>query len=807
MKSEENIDIDGLDRLLQESERSSRLGNFDFVRLKHVFRKNFLVFIFLFVLSSTLSYLYIRYTKPVYQSQATIKIDLKSDAGVLGIKDYQTPRNKNNSNNLLSEIALIRSNLVLSEVPKKLDLRITYNLYGQILSDEKYLVSPIKLDYPLENNKIIYDRKLDITILSPREYEISIELRDGSITVKKSSFGVPTEFMGFKFILSTNSYFNKKLLGSKFYLVINSDRALQNYLSSKLRVEIAQAEANTINIFFSDFNSTKARDIINAIIEVYRDKTIEKQSKARQQTIEFIDNQLNQISDSLRNIENEIERFVRNSGMADPKPEFARLITKEDKLNEAKYDLKQQDLLLINLKKRIESNQVDTTFMVELSGIQGVGLSKLIDELNEMKREISTKALLEINTLAYQNARVKMRELQKNIRQYITENQLIIRAKIDTLDLKIKEVKDKFNNLPARESEHSRLRRFYNLHENFYILFLTKRVEFSIANAGIVQEFDVLSSPGIATTPIYPVKFTVYTIGIGAWIFFSFGYIVLLYFLQNTIINQEELERNVSVPLLGSVPRYNKEKLTVSALVVNHNPKSAISEALRSIRTNLEFLAPDKPKKIISVTSTISGEGKTFIALNLGGILAMSNQKVILLDLDMRKPKVHLGMDTDNDSGMSSILIGKNKIEECIKHSSIENFDFITAGTTPPNPSELILRKEFDKLIADLHEMYDVVLVDTPPVGLVTDGVIMMQKADIPIYVVRSDFSKKGVEKNINKLVKFNKIKKLTIILNAVSKSNAYNYGYGGYGYGYGYGYYDEDSSRKSWLKKLTFRK
>jgi capsular exopolysaccharide synthesis family protein len=263
------------------------------------------------------------------------------------------------------------------------------------------------------------------------------------------------------------------------------------------------------------------------------------------------------------------------------------------------------------------------------------------------------------------------------------------------------------------------------------------------------------------------------------------------------------------------VPKYKKE-VPVSQLLVDKNPKSLIAESFRSVRTNLQFVDNTPGPKIIAVTSTISGEGKTFVAINLAGIISFSGKKVIVLDLDMRKPKIHLGFGVENTRGMSTLLIAKDTLEECIQKSTLEDLHFITAGPIPPNPSELIISPRMNEIIEELKRRYDVILIDNPPVGLVTDGIAMIQRADYPIYIFRADYSKKIFVQNVDRLINENKITRMSTILNGVDierNKYGYNYGYGyGYGYGYtqgygaGYGYYEDrakDSRRRGWLGKL----
>src|SRR5690606_8106052 len=233
---------------------------------------------------------------------------------------------------------------------------------------------------------------------------------------------------------------------------------------------------------------------------------------------------------------------------------------------------------------------------------------------------------------------------------------------------------------------------------------------------------------------------------------------------------------------------------TVSKLVIDRNPKSAMSESLRSIRTNMDFMTKRKDQRVIAVTSTVSGEGKTFISVNLGAIIALSKQKVVIVDMDMRKPKIHHAFSHENSTkGVSTILIDKHGVSECIRSTAIAGLDYIPSGPTPPNPSELILDDELDMLLDDLKKIYDIIILDTPPVGLVTDGILVMRKSDLSIYVVRADYSKKAFLKSINKLVTINKFNNLALVLNSLSHGQGY-----GYGYGYGNHYYEETTKQKS---------
>jgi tyrosine-protein kinase Etk/Wzc len=295
-----------------------------------------------------------------------------------------------------------------------------------------------------------------------------------------------------------------------------------------------------------------------------------------------------------------------------------------------------------------------------------------------------------------------------------------------------------------------------------------------------------------------------YAIGVGISIVLSVILLTVRFISHDTIDSVEEIEKQINVPILGSVPFHTfKGKLTKQ--VVTDNPKSEIAEAIRTIRTNLDFMIPNNGgKKLLSVTSTIGSEGKTFISVNLGAIISMSNKKVILIDLDMRKPKLHLALEKQNNFGMSNLLVGQMKLSEVINHSSHENLDYISAGPPPPNPSELILLTELDDIISELKDIYDVIIIDTPPIGLVTDGMIIMKKVDLSLYIVRSEYSKRAYLRSINKLHGQTKIQHLSIIFNGVKRHGGVGYGYGAtYGYSDPSGYY-EDSEKKSKFNFLS---
>jgi capsular exopolysaccharide synthesis family protein len=246
------------------------------------------------------------------------------------------------------------------------------------------------------------------------------------------------------------------------------------------------------------------------------------------------------------------------------------------------------------------------------------------------------------------------------------------------------------------------------------------------------------------------------------------------------------------LPVLGAIPE--SFHLDDSPFHVLTNPKSMVSEAIRTLRTNLDFFATGEDKKIIAISSTVSGEGKSFLALNLGGILALSKKKVALLNLDMRKQRATLPFEVnDPGKGISTILIKKHAWKDCLVKTPLEYLDYIPSGPHPPNPSELLLNGEFSLLLDDLKKEYDFIVMDTPPIGLVTDGTMAMKRANLSIYVFRANYSKKEFIQSLRRMISINKFTNLAIVVNALPVSSK----------SYGYGYYEERTSKRNTFKKI----
>jgi len=357
--------------------------------------------------------------------------------------------------------------------------------------------------------------------------------------------------------------------------------------------------------------------------------------------------------------------------------------------------------------------------------------------------------------------------------------------------------------------------RIYKVNEGFYNQLVEKKAQYMIARAGHVSQNLILQKADVPDAPIYPIRSRILVI------FFAIGVLIISvitavkYLLHNEITTMSDVSKYTDAPIVGVIPNTRRAAKSDKRLLVENKANSIFTESFRTFRSNLEFLSTSKTSKVITVSSTISGEGKTFVALNLGGVLSFSGKKVLIIDMDLRRPKVHVNFKAENERGMSTLLIDRNTVDECVQHTEFPNYDFITAGPIPPNPSELATSDNFDRILEELKRRYDFIIIDTPPIGIVSDAIYSFQRSDYPIYVTRINYSKRNFIYNLNYIMDDKGIRNISIVLNGIElKTSGYGYSKGsqtygysyGYTYGYSYGYYgnskDEDL-KIGWLAKV----
>lgn len=781
----------------QTSPSGGGMDKIDKDKIISVFRRSLLWVVLIMLLSVSAAYLVVRYTKPLFESYSDIKLAYKSEASQLG---FGTGENVSNFNFISGEIELLKSRLFFSQVLKALPLEVSYYTQGNFLDDEKYRESPF-IAHATVRKQQAYDKHMMVTVHDEKRYSIKFPWDPVDTAPKEYVFGETISFQQLDLRLEATENLDSRYIGVPMYFILNSEGALLQYIGSNLEVSPLNLSANTIRISFKDFNRYKARDMVDAINSIYQTYTRKEKQRANNQKIDFLNDQLTEIEEKLDEYEDYFENFTIDN----------RTTNLDSDLGATIRYMTQLDSMI--LRVRSQQSSLNKIFQVVLDSAIVPSQSVLSPQLNTHLSELHDLQVRESQLLQSHNARTLVIRRHRQDIQFAKEALLdAIDGSIEANDAEIRgyikrraELNKTFVKLPSKGTEFNQAQRYYNLYEAFYLKLMERRTEFQIAQAGTTTEFVILSPGSLSYAPISPSKVFVYGAGVLGGALISVLLVGLLYLMHNTITGLEELEKLTAMPVLGGVPSYKGSKLPVTRMIISKNPKSSISEAFRSIRTNLEFISGKDDVKTISITSTISGEGKTFVCVNLAGILSLSDKRVVIVDLDMRRPRVHMAFEKENTiAGTSTVLIGKHSIEEALQPTDFKNLSYIPVGPTPPNPSELLLGSAFEQMIDELKGKFDIIVFDTPPIGLVTDGVLVMKKIDLPIYVFRADYSKRVFAKTLQRLHYINRFKNMAVVLNAMKSNSGQGYGYG---YGYTYGYYqDGANSRKSFFRRIFNR-
>ncbi len=782
-------------------ERITNFSNeFDLGLFAYIVRRSLVWIITCLLLAFSAAYLYLRYTAPTYSSSSTLQLGQSNNAqSVLKMNDMMME-----DNSLQADVQMLQSKFFVSKAVAMLPLRVRYFFRGQVLTEEFYKHSYYQVKNVEVADPAVQGLPITLDVLDNGNVHLSYVIGSTPYSVKAT--------VGQRFITPHFSGVLTTLEGGRspeiqdrgtLYITINDPKSLTNEFAGKIAVTITDLNAKTILISYKDHNATLARDICQAMADAYIAYDLERKSESAENILRFIESQKDKVFAELRDSEMKLEVFKRDNRVANMQDLTPLLLQRTDEYEDQMLKLRMEDNLLQEIEHaaKLDKGHLDVYQVLPL--LTGTSVETALDASittlgNLLKQREETAFETTEANVNLQLLERQIQTQQKLILETIATMRGRIASQVKDYEEKLRQYGNRFEEMPEKELAYARIERMFNINEKYYTQLLEKDIEYRISKAGFVPENRVLESAVLPSSPISPDRSMVLITYLLTGLIASVLIVLVRYILHDNITSLNDIAKasNASVGILGMVPKYKKE-IPVSQLLVDKNPKSLIAESFRSIRTNLQFVENGPGPKVIAVTSTISGEGKTFVAIHLAGIINFSDKRVVILDLDMRKPKIHLGFGVANVRGMSTLLIGKDSLEQCLQHSSLPGLDFITAGPIPPNPSELILGPNMAKLLDILKTMYDIVLIDTPPVGLVTDGIALIQQADIPIYIFRADYSKKLFIQNVDRLINENHITKLCAILNGVDVDrNKYGYAYGyGYGYGYGTGYGDGTGS------------
>lgn len=664
----------------------------------------------------------------------------------------------------------------------------------------------IQLDF-IENDKFIISIEFEEDKYNLINYSLDKSkplIPESELYEQTFSIGSIVETKFLNFTINKNSL-GSDLKGQTYFIRFNNF----NKIVGKFRkIDVATKKKGTslIELSLKGPNKKRIQDYINATIEVL-DKDQRKQKiQYAIKTKEYIDTLFIVESKNLKDIESDLGSYKQRNDIYDLSAEGSMLLGEATSLDAESLQMRNRLDYYSNLESYIRSrdNYDESIPAPALVNIEDPNITKSVGTLISLSKAKETLELTVKTSYPPLKKIIEEIELERQVLlEHISSIKITTKNSLNSVNKQIAKNNSKLRTLSPKEQKLLNFQRKYNITEANYNYLKQKSYEAGTAIAANVSDIKILDkAKDIGQVPIYPKGSFNYLVALMLGTVLPLLFIVTKEILDNKVSSVEEIERIYKIPVLGVLGRNNQE----NRLAVFQKPNSTIAESFRALRSNIQFMFKrDSKSKTIVITSSVSKEGKTMTAINMATVFALSGKKTVLVGFDLRKPKMHEDFGFDNNFGIVNYLIGEKSLEEVIRKSEIENLDVITSGTVPPNPSEIILNDTTDELFKILKEKYEYIIVDSPPVGLVADALELFKFSDAIIYLIRHNYSEKGMPKMIDDKYVNGEVKNISYVLNDFVVKNSYGRGYG-YGYGYGYGKYGSgyhSNEKQSFLSKL----
>lgn len=739
---------------------------------------------YLFVLflggALTGAYFYLKYTLPVYKSEGLILIKDDENAGQPGAEIIFTELGLGKKNKILeNETLVLTSTPIMLEVVKKLNLNYQYTSIDGLKKKVLYKDSPV---YVVSWHPETPDTEIYGILTDNGRGGYTFELEEYG-QVYEGEFGKELKLPMGSLTLSRKP---GKYADTKIGILILSEYGTAKGYAESIKVEIMGEQSSTLKVSLKDHSAERARDILVELLEAYNANSIALRNKAYESTIEMVNERINLIAQTLSDAERNLEAYRRANEVIQLGAEGTQLMAEMSSYNKEINSGEVQIQILNAIEDFLMKNRNNFEFVPTNLSINNLTLTAQLQRFNQLLDE---RKKMELNLgPANPELLLTQREIQ-NLRETIIENIRAIRRDLEIATGASKSARASLENrmysLPRRERELLEIERQKDVKEKLYLYLLQKREEAAISMAVTSPKGLVVEPPALSYAKLSPKPNQIWLIAFFLGLALPIGLIMFIESLNDKVHTEDDISRLTNVPIYGVLGQStSKEKL-----VVRENSRTAIAEMFRLLRANLSFISPNAPIKTILMTSSTSGEGKSFITLNLGMTLALSGKKVLIVELDLRRPKqeTYMSIEPGEDGVVNYIIDHSMKASQVVRNTGLHlNLDFIGSGPVPPNPGELILSSRLRELIAEMRERYDYIILDAPPVGLVADAIQMRDLADATLYVVRSGYTYKGQIRIIDEIAKNEKLNRPFIVLNAVPFNKP---GYGGATYGYGYGY------------------
>jgi capsular exopolysaccharide synthesis family protein len=707
-----------------------------------------------------------------------------------------------------NEIELLKSYTLAHRVFEKLNWRVSwyrkdfFKLKG-LYPNEPFIVQEVNNAANLEGLLLHLETEADSTYVLSADGTVMVNNMPRDIKfMSKGKFGEPFENDYFHFTLYWKGAEAPAEGGDYCFRFNNINRLTKTYLA-KQQIEPTGKTSDVIRLSIEGNEPMREIHYLNGLVSEYINRNLEFRTETKKRSLEFINKQLSGMSDSLNAAGSTVTRFRSQNQVLDISAEGGMVMQQLSEIEKERSQSQMQLDYFRSLLTYIEnSDSIRNMVMPSVIGIQDPSLNAVVLKLSDL---YSRRAVLSFSTHANNPTLLLLNKEIDQVTSQLRENliNLISNARLTIQNLQRREanITQQLNNLPVKEQQLIDITRQYELTSEIYTFLLQKQAETDIALASTVSNVQVIDparverikETGMSSRTLYLLAFALGLV--------LPGLIILgLDALNNTIHFQEDVEKLTPLTIIGNVPHSS----STNELVVIENPRAPITEAYRTIRTNLQYMLSEDRQQVISIHSIRPGEGKSFSSINLASILAVNDKKVLLIGADMRKPRLHQILNCSNESGLSTYLIGQSRYEEVIQKTDIENLYLLAAGPVPPNPAELLERKLYQNLMEQIRKEFDYIVIDNAPVSMVTDGLITGKQADLNIFILRYGVSRKDQLKFINDMAAREVMKHPALVINDI-RGSRYGYGYHYYSYSYHYGYYDEND-HGSWYHRKKKR-
>lgn len=750
--------------------------------------KNWFLFAIFLLFSFAIAFAYNRYTPELFRVETSILI--KEGDSMPTTSDLLYEKVSSHKKSLENKELLLKSFPIVNKTLKDLRFDIAYFIEGNIKVTETFY-APIIVN--CANTTTIKGKEFKIKVIDASSFSL-MDISSNDQRVLK--FNEDFIFKGVSMSVSynTNFVFNENIELPITVVKFHDFNSLTQSYQKKITVSQKDRESTVINISILTEDQFKGIAFLNKLSENFIESDINEKNITSQNTVKFINDQLIEMSDSLSLIEQQIQEYKNNNQITDlslkAQSIYTNIVGLETELAKTKTIDNYYDYLALYLDDgyKLEGISVPTSY-----GVNEVSLNSLINQLVEI--QIKKNILIDggqINNPAIPQYNRQTKQLVLNLKEAIRTSKSANKLMLDDYERRISKMKQSLGDIPEIERKLLNIERLQSISENIYIFLLKKRAEAKITSSSHVSDSKVLEpAMYFKKNPVSPDKNKSYLVALLCGLLLPIGFMLISELLNDTIIDRKDLERLTKIPILGLIGK----NYSGFSLLSKQSPKSSVYEGFRALRSNLNFLNPNKDKKVYLVTSSISGEGKTYIAENLAIVFAKSGKKTLVIGADLRRPRIYADFGFENVKGISNHVLSDLPLFETILKSDIENLDVLISGPLPSNPSDALLTDTFVSMMEELKKTYDVIVLDTPPLGLVADALTLMRFSDINLYVVRQNYTKKGLLNYVNEMFKKDRLGDLHLVFNDIKDgSGAYGYGYGyGYGYDYGVNTYNSD--------------